>query len=393
MPDTPNNTQVNITRLLNARNTIRNKAVEIGIGQPTDKLDALATAIQAIKFHTAISATVKEGESYTIPAGYHNGSGVVMGVAGGGNYNLQSKTVTPTKLQQTVTSDEGYYGLSDVTVNAIPEAYQDTSAVTATAADVLATKIIVTAKGETVTGTMANNGTVSKTLDGKTTSFTIPSGFHDGKGVVKVVPEEKTVSPNREVQEIEPTVGKLLSKVTVNAIPSNLIDTTDSDATAEQVLEGSTAYVNGVKVTGSMPNVGSASKVLDTTITSFAIAEGYHDGTGTVTISTEAKTATPTKSEQVVSPTKGKVISKVTVAAIPENFIDTTDANATAAQILVGKTAYVKTAKVTGTMADNGDVTASMDGLSSTSVVIPAGYTSGGTITLTDDIANALAEI
>lgn len=393
MPDTPNNTQVNITRLLNARNTIRNKAVEIGIGQPTDKLDALATAIQAIRVHTAISATVKEGESYTIPAGYHNGSGVVMGVAGGGNYNLQSKTVTPTKLQQTVTSDEGYYGLSDVTVNAIPEAYQDTSAVTATAADVLATKIIVTAKGETVTGTMANNGTVSKTLDGKTTSFTIPSGFHDGKGVVKVVPEEKTVSPNRGVQEIEPTVGKLLSKVTVNAIPSNLIDTTDSDATAEQVLEGSTAYVNGVKVTGSMPNVGSASKVLDTTITSFAIAEGYHDGTGTVTISTEAKTATPTKSEQVVSPTKGKVISKVTVAPIPENFIDTTDANATAAQILVGKTAYVKTVKVTGTMADNGDVTASMDGLSSTSVVIPAGYTSGGTITLTDDIANALAEI
>ena len=393
MPDTPNNTQVNITRLLNARNTIRNKAVEIGIGQPTDKLDALATAIQAIRVHTAISATVKEGESYTIPAGYHNGSGVVMGVAGGGNYNLQSKTVTPTKLQQTVTSDEGYYGLSDVTVNAIPEAYQDTSAVTATAADVLATKIIVTAKGETVTGTMANNGTVSKTLDGKTTSFTIPSGFHDGKGVVKVVPEEKTVSPNRGVQEIEPTVGKLLSKVTVNAIPSNLIDTTDSDATAEQVLEGSTAYVNGVKVTGSMPNVGSASKVLDTTITSFAIAEGYHDGTGTVTISTEAKTATPTKSEQVVSPTKGKVISKVTVAPIPENFIDTTDANATAAQILVGKTAYVKTVKVTGAMADNGDVTASIDGLSSTSVVIPAGYTSGGTITLTDDIANALAEI
>ena len=393
MPDTPNNTQVNITRLLNARNTIRNKAVEIGIGQPTDKLDALATAIQAIRVHTAISATVKEGESYTIPAGYHNGSGVVMGVAGGGNYNLQSKTVTPTKLQQTVTSDEGYYGLSDVTVNAIPEAYQDTSAVTATAADVLATKIIVNAKGETITGTMANNGAVSKTLDGKTTSFTIPSGFHDGTGTVKVVVEEKAVSPSREVQNITPTTGKLLSKVTVNAIPSNLIDTTDSDATAEQVLEGSTAYVNGVKVTGTMPNIGSASKVLDTTITSFTIAEGYHDGTGSVTVSTETKSATPTKSEQVITPTKGKVISKVTVAPIPANFIDTTDATALEGQILAGKTAYVNSVKVTGTMADNGDVTGTMDGLTSTSVTIPAGYTSGGTITLTDDIANALAEI
>lgn len=392
MPE-PNNTQQNITRLLNARNTIRNKVVEFGISKPIDKLDTIATAIQGIKFHSAISANVKEGESYTIPAGYHNGSGVVMGVAGGGNYTLQSKTVTPTKLQQSVTSDEGYYGLSDVTVNPIPESYQDTSAVTATAADVLATKIIVNAKGETITGTMANNGAVSKTLDGKTTSFTIPSGFHDGTGTVKVVVEEKTVSPNREVQEIEPTVGKLLSKVTVNAIPSNLIDTTDSDATAEQVLEGSTAYVNGVKVTGTMPNIGSASKVLDTTITSFTIAEGYHDGTGSVTVSTETKSATPTKSEQIITPTKGKVISKVTVAPIPANFIDTTDATALEGQILAGKTAYVNSVKVTGTMADSGDVTGTMDGLTSTSVTIPAGYTSGGTITLTEDIANALAEI
>ena len=392
MPE-PNNTQQNITRLLNARNTIRNKVVEFGISKPVDKLDTIATAIQGIKFHSAISANVKEGESYTIPAGYHNGSGVVMGVAGGGNYTLQSKTVTPTKLQQSVTSDEGYYGLSDVTVNPIPEAYQDTSAVTATAADVLATKIIVNAQGETITGTMANNGAVSKTLDGKTTSFTIPSGFHDGTGTVKVVVEEKAVSPSREVQNITPTTGKLLSKVTVNAIPSNLIDTTDSDATAEQVLEGSTAYVNGVKVTGTMPNIGSASKVLDTTITSFTIAEGYHDGTGSVTVSTEAKSATPTKSEQVITPTKGKVISKVTVAPIPANFIDTTDATALEGQILVGKTAYVNSVKVTGTMADNGDVTGTMDGLTSTSVTIPAGYTSGGTITLTEDIANALAEI
>lgn len=392
MPE-PNNTQQNITRLLNARNTIRNKVVEFGISKPIDKLDTIATAIQGIKFHSAISANVKEGESYTIPAGYHNGSGVVMGVAGGGNYTLQSKTVTPTKLQQSVTSDEGYYGLSDVTVNPIPEAYQDTSAVTATAADVLATKIIVNAQGETITGTMANNGAVSKTLDGKTTSFTIPSGFHDGTGTVKVVVEEKAVSPSREVQNITPTTGKLLSKVTVNAIPSNLIDTTDSDATAEQVLEGSTAYVNGVKVTGTMPNIGSASKVLDTTITSFTIAEGYHDGTGTVTVSTEAKSATPTKSEQVITPTKGKVISKVTVAPIPANFIDTTDATALEGQILAGKTAYVNSVKVTGTMADNGDVTGTMDGLTSTSVTIPAGYTSGGTITLTDDIATALAEI
>lgn len=180
-------TTTEITRLQTARNTIRTKLVDLGLATSTSKLDALATAVSGIQNNGAVNVQVQEGDTYTIPKGYHNGSGVVAGVAGGGNYNLQEKTVTPTKTQQNVTPDSGYYGLSGVTVNAIPDNFNDTSSVTAAAADVLANKIIINADGETVAGTMVNNGAVSQTIDGlNTTAYTIPKGYHNGSGTVSL---------------------------------------------------------------------------------------------------------------------------------------------------------------------------------------------------------------
>lgn len=170
-----------IARIQQDRNTIRTKLVELGMAQNTDDLDKLATAVDGIENRGAVSATVQEGDTYTIPKGYHNGSGTVSGVAGGGNYNLQSKTITPTKNQQNVTPDSGYYGLSDVTVGAIPEVYQDVSTVTAGAADVLTGKVIVDATGKPVPGTLPNNGALAKTIDGLTvTSVAIPAGYTSG---------------------------------------------------------------------------------------------------------------------------------------------------------------------------------------------------------------------
>ena len=170
-----------IARIQTGRNTIRAKLVELGMAQSTDTLDKLATAVESIENRGAVSATVQEGDTYTIPKGYHNGSGTVSGVAGGGNYSLQSKTVTPTKLQQNITPDSGYFGLSDVTVAAIPESYQDVSAVTAAAGDVLTGKVIVDDTGKAVAGSMPNNGELAKTMDGLTTdSVTIPAGYYSG---------------------------------------------------------------------------------------------------------------------------------------------------------------------------------------------------------------------
>lgn len=387
------NIALSIESITNSRNTIRNKLIDFGLAQSNDQLAALATAINGIVDNGSVQANVKEGETYNIPKGYHDGSGTVSGVSGGGNYNLQSKTVTPTKAQQPITADEGYYGLSDVTVKAIPEAYQDVTAVTATAADVLATKVIVNATGKVTTGTMPNNGAVSKTLDSATTNYAIPAGYHSGTGSVRIVTETKTLTPTKQQQVVPATSGKVISSVTVEAIPGNYIDTTDATATAATILDGETAYVGGVKVEGTMPNNGAVEKTLTVTETSYTVPEGYHNGEGTVIIVPEQKTVQPSRSEQNVTPTTGKVLSKVTVGAIPANLIDTTDATAEASDILSGQTAYVNGAKVTGSMVNNAAVNGTIDGLTATSFSVPAGYTTGGIVSLTNDIETALAAI
>lgn len=74
--------------LQSSRNTIRNKLIELGLATSVDTLDKLAVAIESIINKGAISIQVKEGETVTIPAGYHNGAGTVAGVGGGGNYTL-----------------------------------------------------------------------------------------------------------------------------------------------------------------------------------------------------------------------------------------------------------------------------------------------------------------
>ena len=118
-------------------------------------------------------------------------------------------------------------------------------------------------------------------------------------------------------------------------------DTSDANATAAQILTGYTGYVNDVLITGTMPNRGAVSISLNCG-GSYTIPQGYHNGSGKVTANSLASQ---------------------------------TSANATAAQILFGYTAWVNGSKITGTMANRGAVSYNLP--ANGSYTIASGYHNG----------------
>lgn len=86
------------------------------------------------------------------------------------------------------------------------------------------------------------------------------------------------------------------------------------------------------------------------------------------------------------------VINSVTYQSVPEvdipksgggtaKFYDTASADLSAGDLLTGKTAFGSSGSVSGSMANNGSISGTISTKAGT-VTIPAGYTSGGTVSL-----------
>lgn len=128
------------------------------------------------------------------------------------------------------------------------------------------------------------------------------------------------------------------------------VDSSDATVQVAEMLIGKTAYARGTKLTGTMPNNGAVSGEISTVDEQYTIPQGYHDGSGKAQIAPteqtkiipeniregitilgvegtmsgtedaipQAKTVTPSTTEQTVLPDTGyNYLSQVTVAAIP----------------------------------------------------------------------------
>lgn len=319
-------------------------------------------------------------------------------VVNGVEVDARTLTVTPSKSQQNFTSSElgenAYYGT--VTINAIPDEYITTTDATADASNILEGKTAYV-NGDKVTGAMVNRGVEQFDIKSGVSWASIEApGFYSGI-VVNIERPNTTsleITPSKTIQRFIATDGNVengeeyFDTVTVKAIPDEYITTDDATAVSGDILEGKIAYANGEKVTGTISTVtatldanvvavpkgyiaeaqtltvpeAQAPTLVENTVTVYS---GYIGATQTVTVGTakESETFTPGTAAitipadtyltgaQVIrgdgNLTAENIKTGVTIFEVGGTF--TSDADATASDIVSDKTAYVKGEKITGT--------------------------------------------
>ena len=211
----------------------------------------------------------------------------------------------------------------------------DTSDATVTSADILSGKIAYGAEGK-ITGTIPSATAATLTPNDETQVAIAAGTYAEGDITVTAVPTEtKNITSNGEYT---PTEGKYFSSVSVN-IPEETFETQSKTVTPTESQQE-------VKPDASYDGLSS--------VTVEAIPTNY---VGSGVARQNATAIMPTKSAQTAIAAGTYAEGTVTVDAIPDEYITTTDANATSEEIFLNKTAYVNGEKVTGSFTIDEEIT------------------------------------
>ena len=294
-------------------------------------------AVDAGKYTTGditVSAVPTETKTITANGTYSPSNGkyfssIEVAVAGDVP-TYQSKTVTPSTSVQTITADDGYDALSDVTVSAIKT---ETKSVTPTTS----TQTVTPTSGSYLT--KVDVGAISTETKNVTANGTYtPSSGKFFSSVTVAVPsdavalQEKTVTATEIEQVISPDSGYGgFSTVTVNPISSTYVGSgvpTKGATTITPTTSSQTAIANGTYATGNITVAAVPTETKNIVSNgTFTPSSGKFFSSVTVDVPSDAvalqeKTITPTESTQVVDPDNGYGgFSSVTVNGIPSTYV------------------------------------------------------------------------
>lgn len=281
--------------------------------------------------------------------------GASSGNGGGGL--LQTKSVTPTENQQTITPDSGFDGLSSVLISAISPNYVGSNIVTRNNSGVTALNSTTTSvsfdagyypnsHGATVATAAHDNPSVSIGTDGVITATHIQTSGYVNGGTTTATLEMMTspgftITPMEGTMTIPTTNIYMLGNITIEGISTTYIG----------------SGVNRLNATTYTPGPGS-----------IQIPSGYYlNGAQTILGDANLKASNIKRGVTIFGVT-GTLTSS---SADYSGGTDFSAATATSGDMLLGTTAYTGAGLITGTITTNSlsDIT-----VSGATVTIPSGY-------------------